>query len=118
MLTFPPSVKVFLASQPMDMRRGFDGLMTVVRNHWRQDVFSGHLFVFVGRRRDLVKILVWNRGGFVLISKRLERGRFQMPSVGASATTVSLDTTQLAMLLDGIDFSAVRRPKHWEPPAK
>ena len=116
MLTFPPSVKVYFASEPMDMRRGFDGLAAVVRSQWKLNVFSGHVFAFVGRRRDLVKLLVWYHGGFVLISKRLERGRFQMPAVSEDAVTVTLDATQLAMLLDGINVNTISRPTHWEPP--
>jgi transposase len=66
MLTLPLSVKIVLASQPVDMRKSIDGLMGLVRNEWGQDVYSGHLFVFVSRRGDRVKILLWDRGGFVL----------------------------------------------------
>jgi transposase len=91
--------------------------MAIVRNEWELDPFSGHLFAFVGKRLDRIKILVWDRGGFVLVYKRLERGRFRMPLVEPETKTVTLDATQLTMLLDGIDLSRVRRPVHWEPPA-
>ena len=69
MITLPPSVRIYLASQPTDMRRGFDGLMGMVRSVVHEDPFSGHLFVFVSKRRDRVKILFWDRGGFVLYYK-------------------------------------------------
>ena len=66
MLTLPPSVRIYLASTLVDMRRGHDGLSALVRNHWDVDIYGGHLFVFVGRRADRCKILFWDRGGFVL----------------------------------------------------
>lgn len=118
MLTLPPSVRIWLASRPVDMRRGHDGLMAIVRNEWRQDPFSGHLFAFLGRRRDRVKILWWERGGMVLVYKRLERGRFKLPELEVGAETIALDSTQLAMLLDGIDLRRVERPTLWTPPTK
>jgi transposase len=97
------------------MRCGHDGLGAIVRNQWRLDIFEGHLFVFVGRKGDRVKILFWDRGGFVLYYKRLERGRFRLPHVLATARTIEMDATELGMLLDGIDVSRVRRPAKWEP---
>jgi transposase len=66
MLTFPPSLRVFLASEPVDMRRGHDGLFAIVKS-WDLDPFSGDLYCFVGKRRDRVKMLVWHRGGFLLL---------------------------------------------------
>lgn len=76
--------------------------------------FEGHLFVFLGRRLDRVKVLVWDRNGFVLYYKRLSQGRFRMPKVPEGATRVELDATTLAMLLDGIDVKYVRRPTPWD----
>lgn len=114
MLSLPHSVKVYLSSVPMDMRRGHDGLFAVVKQ-WGLDPFSGNLFAFVGKRGDRIKILVWERGGFLLLYKRLEKGRFRLPRVPAGSTTVTLDATELSMLLDGIDVSRVRRPALWEP---
>ena len=118
MLTIPPSVRIWLASKPVDMRRGHDGLMAIVRNEWKLDPFTGHLFCFVGKRLDRIKILVWDRGGFVLWYKRLERGRFRMPVVEEGQTTVQIDGGQLGMLLEGVDWSRVRRPRRWEPPSR
>lgn len=117
MLTLPPSVRIYLAVGRVDMRRGHDGLVAVVRNQWKLDPYIGHLFVFVGRRADRCKILFWSNGGFVLYYKRLERGCFRVPQVATDANTITIDATELAMLLDGIDLVAVKRPRRWEPPA-
>ena len=114
MLMLPSSVRIYLSTTTTDMRRGFDGLAALVTASGF-DVFSGHLFVFLSRSRDRAKILAWDRGGYVLWSKRLERGRFKLPAFEAGARTVMLDGAQLAMLLDGIDVSQVRRSKPWTP---
>ena len=93
MLTLPSSVRVYLAAEPVDLRRGHDGLVAIVRSEWKLNPFAGHLFVFLGRRLDRVKILVWDRNGFVLYYKRLSQKRFRMPKVPADATRVELDAT-------------------------
>jgi transposase len=116
-LTLPPSVKIYMATEAVDLRRGHDGLGAIVRTQWELDVYAGHLFVFLGRRLDRCKILFFDQGGFVLYYKRLERGRFRLPRVTEEAQVVKLDATQLEMLLDGIDFGRVRRPRHWQPPS-
>jgi transposase len=116
MLTLPPSVRIYLATEPVDMRRGHDGLAAIVRNQWKLDLFGGHLFAFIGRKADRCKILFFDRGGLVLYYKRLERGRFRLPQVTPEATSLALDATELAMLLDGIDFGRVNRPVAWAPP--
>ena len=71
MLTLPPSVHIYLANEPVDLRRGHDGLFAIVRNQWRMDPFAGHLFVFVGCRGNRIKILFWDRGGFVIYYNQL-----------------------------------------------
>jgi transposase len=114
MLSLPSAVQIYLASEAVDMRRGFDGLSAMVTARGL-DVFSGHLYVFVSKRRDRVKILAWDRGGFVLYYKRLERGRFRLPPL--LGDTVRLDGGQLAMLLDGVDLAHVRRNRPWRPPS-
>lgn len=78
-MILPASVQVWLATEPVDMRRGHDGLLALVRVLGIADPYSGHLFVFLGRRADRCKILFWDRGGFVVAYKRLERGRFRLP---------------------------------------
>ena len=117
MLTLPRGVRIYLACEPADMRKGIDGLGALVREYG-EDVFGGHLFVFVSRRADRLKILTWDSGGFVVFYKRLERGRFKPPRVSAGQTTTRLDAAQLTLLLEGIDFSRLERPKLWEPPDK
>lgn len=117
MLTLPKGVRIYLATEPADMRKGIDGLGSLVRE-FGEDVFSGHLFVFVSRRADRLKILTWDTGGFVVFYKRLEKGCFKLPKVAVDQTTISLDAAQLTLLLEGIDFSKLKRPKLWEPTPK
>ena len=109
-------VRILLAREPIDMRNSIDGLAAIVRNGWQEDLYAGHLFVFVSRRGDRLKILTWDAGGFVLTYKRLEKGRFRMPQLKDDVLGAQLDATQLALLLDGIDLSHVRRPSKWSPP--
>ena len=116
MLTLPSSVRIHLATQPVDMRKSFDGLSIQVRSVLQEDPLSGHLFVFFNRTRTLVKVLWFHAGGFCLFSKRLEQGRFRLPQVqpeGGSA--VVLEAVQLALLLEGIDLRAVVKRPRWEP---
>ena len=116
MLTLPASVRVHLAAEPIDLRRGHDGLVAIVRNDWKMNPYEGHLFVFLGRRLDRVKILVWDRNGFVLYYKRLSQGRFRMPKIPSGAERVEMDAKLLAMLLDGVDVKYVKRDATWAPP--
>jgi transposase len=115
-LLVPRAVRILLAAQPIDMRNSIDGLCAVIRNQWKENLFAGNLFVFVSKRGNRLKILTWDSGGFVLTYKRLEQGRFRLPTIHEGALGAQLDGTQLAMLLDGIDLSNVRRPKKWSPP--
>jgi transposase len=110
-LLLPRAVKVLLAAQPVDLRKSIDGLANIVRSGWHEDVYGGHLFVFVSRRRDRVKILTWDSGGFVVFCKRLEQGRFKLPSFHDDSLGAILGSADLSMLLDGIDLSHVRRRK-------
>ena len=115
MLSLPRSVRIYVASVPVDMRMGHDGLFALIREQWKKDPFTGHLFVFFGRAHDRVKVLFWDRGGFVVYYKRLEKGRFQLPVVDPRRRHVEMEPAQLAMLLDGIDLNA-RRLARWSPP--
>jgi transposase len=114
MLGLPPSVQIYFATELTDMRNGIDGLRAIVEGALRHDPYEGHLFVFVGKAKDKVKILFWDRCGFVLYLKRLEKGRFQLPVVDARRKHVTMEPAQLAMLLDGIDLNA-RRLARWNP---
>ena len=111
MISVPAGVRIYLALGPTDMRKGFDGLALLVQEALKQDPFSGHLFVFRGRRGDLVKVLWWDTQGLVLYAKRLERGRFVWPQAKDGA--VSLTPAQLSMLLEGIDWRMPART--WRP---
>lgn len=115
-LGLPPSVKIYFATALVDMRNGVDGLRAVVEQVLKRNPDEGHLFVFVGKGRDKLKILFWDRNGYVIYLKRLERGRFQLPSVDEQRTKVEMEPTQLAMLLDGIDLNA-KRLARWTPPS-
>ncbi len=113
MLGLPPSVKIYFATGLVDMRNGIDGLRALVENTLKKKPDDGHLFVFVGKTRDKLKILFWDRNGYVVYFKRLERGRFQLPALDTTRTRVEMEPAQLAMLLDGIDLNA-KRPRALE----
>jgi transposase len=111
MIAIPAGVRVYLAMGPTDMRKGFDGLSTLAQDTLKQDPFSGHLFVFRGKRGDLVKILYWDGQGFCLFAKRLEKGRFVWPITKEGSVT--LTPAQLSMLLEGLEWRNPQRA--WAP---
>lgn len=113
MLMLPPSVRIFVAAAPCDMRRSFDRLAAMVQEILHQSPFSGHLFVFRGRRNDRVKILYWERGGFAIWYRRLEKGTFRFPEKGEDC--FEMEPAELALLLEGIDLRGARRRKRFEP---
>ncbi|WP_244826215.1 IS66 family insertion sequence element accessory protein TnpB [Caballeronia sp. TF1N1] len=111
MIAPPSGTRVWLAAGVTDMRRGMDGLAGLVQSTLGRDPFSGHIFLFRGRRGDLIKILWWSGDGMNLYAKRLEHGRFVWPQ--ANSGTVHLSAAQLSMLLEGIDW---RHPERtWQP---
>ncbi|NUN48682.1 MAG: IS66 family insertion sequence element accessory protein TnpB [Candidatus Brocadiae bacterium] len=107
MLSLPPSVRIWVASEPADMRKGFDGLAALVRDELKGDPLSGHLFVFRGKRANRVKVLYWDRTGFCLWSKRLEHGSFRFP--GAGAVSFEMEAAELGLILEGIDLAGATR---------
>jgi transposase len=111
MIGLPANTQIWIAAGVTDLRRGFDGLSAIAQTTLEQNPFSGHVFVFRGRRGDLIKLLWWDGDGLCLFAKRLERGRFVWPQ--AESGTVSLTKAQLSMLLEGIDW---RRPKRTHIP--
>lgn len=111
----PGPIRILLATAPVDLRRGHDGLAALVRASWGEDVYAGHLFVFVGRRRDRIKVLWWETGGFALFHKRLERGRFRLPADPGNGPTLRLEAAELRLLLDGFDWRRVTPPPRWRP---
>jgi transposase len=113
MIGLPAGTRVWIAAGVTDMRKGMDGLAALAQTTLEQEPFSGHVFVFRGRRGDLVKLVWFDGDGLCLFAKRLERGRFVWPQ--ASSGSVSLTAAQLSMLLEGIDW---RRPQRtWRPQA-
>jgi transposase len=111
MISPPAGVRIWIAAGVTDLRRGFTGLSAAVQTVLQQDPYDGHVFVFRGRRGDLLKLLWWDGDGLCLFAKRLERGRFIWPQ--AESGTVSLTRAQLSMLLEGIDW---RQPvRTWKP---
>ena len=114
MLSFPPSpqVRIFISRDPVDMRKSFDGLSGVVIDVIDHDPQSGHLFLFFNRRRTMMKALVWEASGYWVISKRLNGGRFQVfDRAGEHSTRFELSSSELALLLEGIDLRGATRQR-------
>ena len=110
-MSLPPAVRVFICTQPADMRKSFDSLAALTREVLRQDPMAGHLFVFRNRDGDRVKVLWWDRSGYSLWYKRLEAGAFKFPAgEGASA---EVESAELALLLEGIDLAGAKRRKRF-----
>jgi transposase len=118
MFSVPGQVKIFVALQPVDMRRGFEGLSALVQQTLEQDPLSGHLFLFRNRRRDRLKILFWDGDGYALFYKRLARGTFELPvPQDPEASSIEIRGSELSMLLDGIELQGRRRRPRYERPA-
>jgi len=107
MLNLPPSVKVYVSTDETDMRKSIDALSLVVQEVLKKDPFSGHLFVFCNKRGDKIKILYWDRNGFCLWYKRLERGIFRLPKVQSKVFMIM--PNELNLLLEGIDLTDKKR---------
>lgn len=119
MILFPRAVRVFVATYPVSLRKSFDGLMNEVRSELGHDPLSGHVFVFLNRKKTMVKLLVWTRGGFTIVHKRLERGKFTFAhQVHGAARSVQLEEDELAMLLEGISTRGASRSVRWNPPPR
>ena len=107
------STRIWLATQPADMRCGFDRLAELAASVTGQDPLGGHLFLFRSRGGDRLKVLYWDRDGYALWYKRLEQGTFKLPKIDGQPKSVELRASELAMLLDGIDLKSVRRAKRY-----
>jgi transposase len=117
-ILLPRAVRVYVATQPTNLHLSFDGLSNLVREVLRHDPLSGHLFLFLNRRRNQVKLLLWTRGGFTVVHKRLERGTFAFARhVDPTVTSVLIDAHELALLLEGIVLVRARTSARWEPAA-
>ncbi|MGH7504141.1 MAG: IS66 family insertion sequence element accessory protein TnpB [Longimicrobiales bacterium] len=114
MLTLPCSVRIYVAAEPVDLRRGFDGLAAATRSVIGADPLSGHVFVFLNRRRNRVKLLVWDRTGFVLVYKRLEKGTFAIPTEPLPGRQhIEIDSGELGLMLEGLDLRGAHRRPRW-----
>ena len=113
MIAIHSNVRIFVATVATDMRKGFDGLQGIVIGVLEQDPMSGHLFLFLNRRRDKLKVLYWDGDGLAIWYRRLEQGTFQMPNVQEGAKQVEIRSEELTMLLRGIDLNNVRRRKRY-----
>ncbi len=114
MLSVPSAVKIFLYGQAADLRRGYDGLAAIVQGAMGEDPLSGSLFVFVNKRGNRIKLLYWDRDGYAIWMKRLERGTLEMPQADdPEAVSLKITATQLSLILEGIELSSVRRRKRF-----
>jgi len=119
MISLAHSVRVFLYAPATDLRKGFDALCGLVTTAFGQDPTSGHLFLFVNRRRDRMKILYWDRDGLAIWYKRLESpGTFQLPAVARDSVSIEMTATQLALILSGIDLRSARQRRRYQRPAQ
>ena len=116
MISLPSAVRAFLCTRAVDMRKSFDGLSGLVEECFRQELLTGHLFLFVNRRRDRLKALYFDHDGLAIWYKRLEVGSFQVPDAG-DRDGIELDPARLAMILSGIDLETARRRKRFRPAA-
>jgi transposase len=112
------ATRIYVGVEAIDMRKGFDGLFGLVRDHLGQDPMSGHLFLFTNRTRTRVKALVWDGSGLWMCAKRLERGRFHWPEApqgqpGVQTRSVTMRSEELAMLLNGLDLRQTQRRRNW-----
>jgi transposase len=115
-ILLPRSVRIYVATAPVNLRKSFEGLSNEVRSVLSADPISGHVFLFLNRRRTQVKLLLWTRGGYTIVHKRLERGRFTFPArVTPSCSRVEIDAHELSMLLEGLELSVARGAARWSP---
>ena len=116
MLTLPSTVRIYVAAEAVDLRKGHDCLAAATRQIIRGDPLSGHLFVFMNRRRNRLKVLLWEPSGFLLLYKRLERGRFRLPlTPRLGQRHVEMEATDLALMMEWIDLRGAGRRKRWRP---
>ena len=107
-----PATKIYLGAEPVDMRKGFEGLFGLVRDQFGCDPLSGHLFLFTNRMHTRLKALVWDGSGLWVCAKRLERGRFHWPQT-TGAGTISMRPEELAMLVNGMDLPRAQPRRNW-----
>ena len=118
MLNIPGSLKIFLATSPTDFRKSHDGLAAIAEHVMLENPLSGNLFVFTNKRADRIKLLYWDRDGYALWHKRLEKGTFRLPKPTENATRMEIPAIDLSMILSGIDLASIKRQKRYQRPAE
>jgi transposase len=113
MLSLSNHTRIFVYSDPADMRKGFNGLSGLVAEHFDVQLLSGHLFLFCNRSRDRIKLLYWDKDGLAIWYKRLESGSYQLPKANSVNGSLEIDQTQLSLLLSGIDLTSVKLRKRY-----
>ncbi|WP_406694550.1 IS66 family insertion sequence element accessory protein TnpB [Singulisphaera sp. Ch08] len=116
MVSLSPTVRIWLAAQPVDLRKSFDSLAALVRDGLQGDPLSGDIFVFRNRAADRIKLLIWEEDGYAIWYKRLEAGTFRFPPSPEAQPRVEVRAADLVMLLEGIDLSSVKRGKRYHRP--
>lgn len=116
MLTFPSGTRIFVATQPTDLRRSYDGLSAIVEGTFGRSARSGDLYAFINRRGTQIRILFWDRDGYCIVMKRLEAGTFRRVRDDGGRNHVEIDAGRLAMLLEGIDAPVIKRRKRYKMP--
>jgi transposase len=117
-LNFPTNVRLYFATEPVDLRRSYDGLSALVDGTFGKKAMSGDLYIFMNRRANQVRILFWDRDGYVVMMKRLEEGTFRRVKTADGKDLVELDAGELAMLLEGIDAPTIKRRRRYRAPAR
>ena len=113
-----PNVRVFLAREPVDMRKQFHGLIALAEEVLKQDPLSGHLFVYINRRRDRIKVLYWEGTGYCIWYKQLQRGSFELPMVNDESASIDLTMSQLSLILDGSELGSAKQRLRFELPSR
>lgn len=114
MISVAATSRIFVFTQPTDMRKSFNGLSGIVAEHFAVELLSGHLFVFFNRRCDCIKVLAWDRDGLAIWYKRLECGTFELTPLASEGTSLEIDHVKLSMLLSGIDLASAKRRKRFK----
>ncbi|XZE42755.1 IS66 family insertion sequence element accessory protein TnpB [Pirellulaceae bacterium SH467] len=118
MLALNPSVPIYLHTEPIDMRKSFDGLFGIIKNDFQRDVRDGGLFMFLNHRLNRIKLLYWDTDGIAIWMKRLERGCFQRPVRSADGKHVVVSSAELQWILTGVELSSVKKRMRYVPPAR
>lgn len=117
MLTLPPSTRVYMATERVDGRKGIDGLIAIVRSQFKHNPFEGHVYAFITRRGDGLRLIFWDRTGYLLVLKRLEKGTFRLPWDEREGPPQVVESAELMLILEGIDLRGATRRARWSPPA-